>query len=789
MATAMVKPAHQGGSVRRDASAVPLEVYGSLFDALHEIAASLYIGTLATTIAALITAWWAESWILLGFAVAIAVAASVRIRGMIAYGRARPSLRSAEGLKAWERRYIVGSTVYLAIMGGWCLACFMVSDDPFVRLFGFAGVVAYMVGVSGRNFASNALVTAQILGGGIPLTLSLIYAGPLYYTILVLVLVPFFASVKLISDRLRKQLLDAVISARDITELAARFTTALNNMPHGLLMFDAERKLVVANERLIELLGISRAVVVAGMSPAELLTASHAFSDTHDLGRFAAEFERRLSGVPGELIVEAGRDRWLSLTARPMENGGSVVIAEDVTERRTSEQRIHRLARFDNLTRLPNRNSFHEHLSDVLEMARPEEQFAVLFVDLDEFKQVNDTLGHPAGDALLCAVADRMRTIIAAPDVVARFGGDEFVVLQYLGERDLAALDDLARRIIETVSKPYQIEGQHVIIGASIGAALAPRDGSDPDLLLKNADMALYHTKSNGRGTWRVFDPSMDAEVQAKRALEMDLRRALAEGQFELYYQPLINLRTKRVTTCEALIRWNHPERGLIPPGKFIPAAEDIGIINEMGDWVIRTATKECASWPETVRVAVNLSSVQFRHSRLTAVVAEALAESGLSPKRLEVEITESVLLRDTPGVRTILGELVAQGVRIALDDFGTGYSGLSYLHTFPLNKVKIDRSFVAQLNSGDRSLTLLKGVARLSSSLGLSVAVEGIETQEQLEIIAAEDTVDEVQGYLFSMPLPVAQIRKFIAVHADDSDLSFTGGNPGGKMRQTEAA
>ena len=770
-------------------AAVPLDIYGSLVDALHEISTVLFVGATSATIAVLTSAWQLHSWLLGGFAVAIAAATFFRVLDMRSYHRVRPTLRTTEAIRDREFRYIVGSAVYVGLLSSWTLTCFILTEDPFIRLFSFAVLIAYLIGVSGRNFASAALVNSQILIGGLPLSAAMAVAGGWYFAILFLVLLPFLVSLKLIADRLRKQLLDAVISARDITQLAARFTTALNNMPHGLLMFDGDRRLVVANERLIELLGISRAIVVSGMTPAELWTASQVFSDATDLGKFAGEFERRLSGAPGELIVEAGRDRWLSLTARPMENGGSVVIAEDVTERRSSEQRIHRLARFDNLTRLPNRNNFHEHLSDLLEMARPDEQFAVLFVDLDEFKQVNDTLGHPAGDALLCAVADRMRSIIAAPDVVARFGGDEFVVLQYLGHRDLTALEDLARRIIETVSRPYQIDGKDVIIGTSIGVAIAPRDGSDADLLLKNADMALYHTQANGRGGWRTFDPSMDAEVQAKRALEMDLRRALAEGQFELYYQPLINLRTNQVTTCEALIRWNHPERGLIPPAKFIPAAEDIGIIKEMGDWVIRTATKECATWPESVRVAVNLSSVQFKHSRLTAVVAEALAESGLSPKRLELEITESVLLRDTPGVRTILSELVAQGVRIALDDFGTGYSGLSYLHTFPLNKVKIDRSFVTQLNSGDRSLTLLKGVARLSSSLGLSVAVEGIETQEQLDMIAAEDAVEEVQGYLFSMPLPVAQARKFIALHAAEGGLPFAGSKASGVPRRIEAA
>ncbi len=769
----------------RRTQSVPFEIYASLVDALYESASALFIGSAAATSAALITAWRASSLVLFLFAGAIVAIALARVLDMRTYNRLRHSLRDHTTLRRWERRYIMWSTVYVALIGLWSVACFAVTDDPFIHLFSFGVVLAYMVGIYGRNYASNVAVISQIAGGGIPIMVALGIAGGMYYAIIVLVVLPFLLSIKMIADRLRQQLLDAVISARDITQLAARFTTALNNMPHGLVMFDSERRLLVANERLIELLRVPRDFDISGRTPGDLLAAGDALSAGPETDRFVSTFERRLFGSHGELSIETKDERWLSFASRPMENGGSVVIIEDITERRSAEQRIDRMARFDSLTGLPNRNYLHEQLERLLPTAEEEKPIAILFVDLDEFKQVNDTLGHPSGDQLLISVADRLRSIVRQGDSIARFGGDEFVVLQRLDSRSTRDAEDLAQRILHDLSQPYQIDGHDIIIGASVGIAFAPRDGTDPDLLLKNADMALYHAKSNGKAGCRLFDPSMDAEAHARRMLELDVRQALGEGQLELYYQPLLDLKTMRIRTCEALLRWRHPQRGMVPPSEFIPVAEDIGIIREIGDWVLQQACLECAHWPPDVRVAVNLSPVQFRNARLPDVVTDALRAANLAANRLEVEITESVLLKDTPTIRAMLQELVEAGVRISLDDFGTGYSGLSYLQTFPLDKVKIDRSFVAELHSGDRSLTLLRGMAKLSATLGLSVTVEGIETPEQLDIIAAEGTVDEAQGYVFSVPLPSAQIRELIAAQGTGNRWP----RHGNKGRETAAA
>jgi len=385
-----------------------------------------------------------------------------------------------------------------------------------------------------------------------------------------------------------------------------------------------------------------------------------------------------------------------------------------------------------------------------------------MFVDLDHFKQINDTLGHAVGDHLLCAVADRLRGIVRESDVIARFGGDEFIVLQSPIRKPEEA-STLARRIIEAVSEPYRIDGHRLVIAASIGVAVASAAAVTADVLLQNADMALYRAKFDGRGTWRFFEPDMEVKARARRKLETDLRNALANDDFEIYYQPLYNLKTHAISTCEALLRWPHAERGMISPAEFIPVAEEMGLIVDIGRWVLQRACRECTRWPNQIRVAVNLSPIQFGRGDVVADIHEALTISGLPANRLEVEITESVLLLDTEATRAALLRLRQDGVRISLDDFGTGYSSLSYLHSLPLHKVKIDRSFLQGLGTDDRSWTLLHGVAQLSAQLGLSVVIEGVETEEQLAVIAAEQSVDEVQGFLLSMPIPGRQLRALL--------------------------
>jgi diguanylate cyclase (GGDEF)-like protein len=386
----------------------------------------------------------------------------------------------------------------------------------------------------------------------------------------------------------------------------------------------------------------------------------------------------------------------------------------------------------------------------------------VLCLDLDNFKSVNDTLGHPIGDLLLKAVADRLRALLPDPATVARLSGDEFALVDP-NVADPDAAGALAQAIIAAVAQPFDIDGHQLVIGTSVGIALAPTDGNRSDQLLKNADMALYRAKSEGRGTHRFFEREMDARVQARHVLELDMRKALANGEFELHYQAQVNLASDRIAGFEALIRWHHPERGLVLPTEFIPLAEETGLITSIGEWVIRTACLEAAPWPDRIRIAVNLSPVQFRSRSLAATVIGALATSGLAPSRLELEITESVLLEHNEATLATLHHLRDLGVRISMDDFGTGYSSLSYLRSFPFDKIKIDRSFTRDLDTTPDSVAIVRAVASLGKSLGITTTAEGVETPRQLEIVRSEGC-NEVQGHVYSEAVAADDVWTLLA-------------------------
>jgi diguanylate cyclase (GGDEF)-like protein len=389
------------------------------------------------------------------------------------------------------------------------------------------------------------------------------------------------------------------------------------------------------------------------------------------------------------------------------------------------------------------------------------DKLAVMCLDLDRFKAVNDTLGHPVGDALLKMVAERLKICVREEDIIARFGGDEFAVVQIGAEQpDSAAAT--ARRIIEAVSAPYNIEDHQIVIGVSIGIAFAPDDGADPDMLLKNADLALYRAKCDGRGTFHTFEPIMDARMQARRRLELDLRKALAENEFELFYQPVVDIEGPRITSFEALLRWHHPDRGLVSPGEFIPLAEEIGFIIPLGDWILRRACADATRWPNAVKVSVNLSPAQFRNAKLLQSVQDALSEAGLSARRLELEITEGVLLAETEATLAMLNQLHMLGVQIAMDDFGTGYSSLSYFRSFRFDRIKIDRSFVQNISGDDSALAVIRAVSGLSASLGMATTAEGVETEEQMQRLRAEGC-KELQGFFFSPPRPASEIAQLL--------------------------
>jgi diguanylate cyclase (GGDEF)-like protein len=438
-------------------------------------------------------------------------------------------------------------------------------------------------------------------------------------------------------------------------------------------------------------------------------------------------------------------------------------LKEEIADREELQAKSQYLAYHDSMTGLGNRLLFKEQLDEALkDVSVAPHPLAVLFLDLDGFKAVNDTLGHSVGDLLLKSIAAKLRDLLPSTDRIARLGGDEFAILQMSSPQPTSSTL-LAERIIEIVSHPHNIDGHDVTVGASIGVAIARPGEMSTESLLKSADLAMYSAKSDGRGTYRIFDPQMDAVVQTRRSLERDMRTSLAQGGFELYYQPLVNLQTKRVTAFEALMRWNHRDRGAVPPSEFIPVAEDMGLIIQLGEWALRQACAEAAEWPDDIRVSVNLSPLQFSKGNLVATVVSALASAGLAASRLELEITESVLLEKSERNISILNQLRELGARISMDDFGTGYSSIGYLRSFPFDKIKIDQSFVRDLLVDEGSLAIVRAIASLGVSFGMTTTAEGVETEEQMRCLNLEGCV-EVQGYLYSKPVPTSGIAKVLS-------------------------
>ena len=546
-----------------------------------------------------------------------------------------------------------------------------------------------------------------------------------------------------------------------------RLDTAINNMTQGLLLFDAAKRLIVCNRRYIEMYGLSPDMVKPGCSFRDVIRhRQETGSFTGDLDAYCDEVLHDV-GRSKNSIVETSDGRLIEISNEPVASGGWLATHEDVTERIRAEERIAHLAHYDALTDLPNRVLMRGHLKQrVAELAQGK-PFAILYIDIDEFKGVNDLFGHEVGDELLRHVAARLRGCVGPQDLVARLGGDEFAIVK-AETRDRSQLTALAEQILDSLRTPAHCKGQEVPIEASIGIAIAPDDGLSLEDLFKNADLAMYAAKSDGRRTYRFFVPELDARLKTRRQLELDLRQALARGQLEIHYQPLVELATDTVAGCEALLRWYHPERGMISPADFIPVAEDTGLINEIGDWVLKRACAEAAGWPGHIRLAVNVSPVQFRTKTLALRVATALRDSGLAPDRLELEITEAVLIRDDNEALVILHQLRDLGVRIALDDFGTGYSSLSYLRRFPFDKIKIDRSFVTDIGDAGGSSMIVEAVVNMASACRMSTTAEGVETEMQREILRGLGC-SEMQGYLFSPAVPASKLRQLLLSKASD--------------------
>ena len=537
-----------------------------------------------------------------------------------------------------------------------------------------------------------------------------------------------------------------------------RLDTAINNLKQGLLLFDANHRLVIFNRRYLEIFGLPGDVIKPGCTLREIIMVRKKH------GMYAGDVDEYCNNVfklvssNGSLTVEIPDGRIIRNDLQSIAGGGWVSALEDITERKRAEDRIAHMARYDALTDLPNRTMFRDRLETML---KKEESLAVLSIDIDEFKQVNDTLGHFVGDELLVAIANRLGGCMEPGDLVARLGGDEFAIIRP-GVQERSELVPLIERIHAAIRVPYDCAGHHLNADASIGIVMSPCDGSELECLLRNADLALYAAKGSGRRTYRFFEPEMKIRAQKRHDMEMEIRNALFHQEFEVHYQPFIDVKTRKILGCEALVRWRHPRHGLVSPADFIPVAEETGLIDQLGSWVLKTACHAAASWPEDIRLAVNVSPVQFKGQTLALNVASALGSSGLSANRLELEITEAVLIRDDEEALAILHELRGLGVRIALDDFGTGYSSLRYLQLFPFDKIKVDRCFIKDIAEPEGASHIVKAVVDIAAARNMTTTAEGVETAEQLGVLR-DLGCDQMQGYFFSPALTEDKLTRLV--------------------------
>ncbi|MDJ0613649.1 MAG: EAL domain-containing protein [Rhizobiaceae bacterium] len=743
---------------------LPDHLFASVVRSLYTDAQSMFLGMLCLVAAATLLYWKTQDPIQIVFAVTFLIVGLIRLVQAQAFSASVNDDTSIEEYKNWKFRYAVSGTLYFGILGSWFITCMIRSDDQFTHMFSLALCLCYMIGVIGRNFSSDQILTSQIVVASSLILAGFLYRGGMYNILMAAFLLPFFLTIRSMSTRLRQILFKSELAAQAHKTMAERFDIALDNVTHGIAMFDNNGKVVVANERFMEFSGYADwDNEESSNNDDKMLLASG--SHNHNL---QANIKHLLkSNVSARFRIRQDNDRTLEADYNAMSNGGVVVIS-DITESVRTEQVIRDLANYDPLTELPNRRHFVDEINKMLRFKGKLGNCAMFFLDLDKFKEINDTLGHAVGDKLLQSIAGKLKELVKDIGMICRFGGDEFVLVMPAFQ-DQEQCKFLAEQILKLIQEPITVAEHLLCVSASIGIAMSPKDGSSAEELLSNADAALYDAKAKGRSTFSFYSEELGEAIRMRTQLEKDLTIAINRNELQIYFQPLINLKRGRVTTCEALARWEHPQLGHISPEIFIKIAEEANIINQLGEYVLKRAIEHCKTWPNHVRVAVNVSSIQFQTSNMAEVIKRLLDDAGLPPDRLEIEITESVMLVDVDAITHCLKELSRLGVRISLDDFGTGFSSLSYLHTLPFDKVKIDRSFIENGVASDRSLTLLKGVVDLIKRLGLSVVLEGIENEKQMELLSRSVDVNEVQGYLFSRPLPSSDIK--ILLHESNQE------------------
>ncbi|WP_322417568.1 putative bifunctional diguanylate cyclase/phosphodiesterase [Mesorhizobium huakuii] len=741
---------------------IPADVYIQFVRSLFDNAHMLVIGGVCYWILGFMIYLRTHNPLFLGFSFGLLSISLFRYSGIRGFRKAGGVIANVEEARRWERTYILKGSLQGLGLGALCFLSIYVYPDPFAELAATSLAIATLVTVVGRNYGSPLMVrifSVTFIG---PAALALLLRMDVPSVVLGLMIIPLTFITINSADHVRNVLFSAVIGHKEARKLALRFDRALNTMSHGLVMLGPNGRVAVANAEAAHLMSLKSANALLGRSIHGLLMRGVAggMLAPKDCRYIEAQLTRALrEGRDRKVLVSLANGQHYEFSAREGSQELGVITFEDVTARVEAEDKIRFMARYDNLTGLPNRAYFHELVGEAMASGDRDRFCGLAVLDLDDFKSVNDTLGHPIGDGLIYAVAERLAAVAGQGITVSRFGGDEFMIF-FDRIEDESHLTTQIDEIFAALQGEVDVAGHGLRIQTSGGAVLARVRDSDVDAMIVKADLALYKAKELGKNGWRLFEAAMDAAFRNRQLMKADLRSAVESKSLRVVYQPIVAMNTMRIASCEALCRWDHPDLGPISPSIFIPLAEEMGIISEISTFVLQAACTECAKWPDQTSVSVNLSAKDFRSRDVIQKVRDALASSGLAARRLEIEVTETALLDDKSLTRQYIEELKQIGVRIALDDFGTGYSSLSYLHKLPLDKIKIDRSFLMDVTQNSRSLELLKGIVNLSRPLGLSVTVEGVETFEQLKILALQVKPDLVQGFLFGAALSASGIE-----------------------------
>jgi diguanylate cyclase (GGDEF)-like protein len=743
---------------------MPAIDYVSIVTSVYKDRRAGLFGAFACALGAASCAYKTESLALYAIAAAFLLVGYLRYADAAKFLRANIGPTDVEAAQKWELRATYFASSFAVLTGLWCICSFVLVSDSFAELISMSVTIACMVGIVSRNFGLDRMLSIQLWIAVVMISAGLVWKLDIYHPILAVLLFPMLISFRALASNTRHVLLGAVHARVEASRLAIELDTALGTMHHGLAMLDSDGLIAVINGQAADIFESFVPGSWRGRSLAALV-ASAASRGTIPQ-RSATELMQLVEGRRnGKAVLKLANERYCEVTVSSRQSR-VVLLFEDITERVRAEERINFMAHYDALTGLPNRGHFAQQVSADLERRRTDggvDVAMLMIVDIDDFKHVNDTAGHLIGDRLLVEAAERMRRSLGVNSLVARLGGDEFIVYRS-GEVSVADAESDAEAILAAFKAPFSIMGERLTTNVSIGIVTSRETDEDLDGLMTKADLALYKAKGNGKGHAQLFIDEMDTAYRYRQRLKAELKSAITSDALSLVYQPLIDLKTRRVVACEALARWTHPTLGSIPPSLFIPIAEETGLISEISRWVLRTATAECRNWPEDVSVSVNISARDFRNADVEQMVLSALRGSGLAAHRLEVEVTETALIEEREAATTILSALARRGIGIALDDFGTGYSSLSYLQALPFTKLKIDRSFVMDIASNPRSLKLLCNVAQLGKDINLTVTAEGVETEEQLALISAHTKVDQIQGYLFGVPLPRREVGELIA-------------------------